>query len=290
MSDYGQRHRPPATADTGTKNAPDEPRLPGSSVETDREWARNRLANHFRTNPRDVGAGMFMRKPAENQAEHHQVADRLHGSEGIESKAANRDGQQSTKEEAPAVRAMLEGVGRKIHLSPKQNRSDQKKNPADASVKRMGRAGQDKEQIKESLGKIAHERSAAVEELTQLQRILPTLGLPRVREAQANVSLQTALNALNHHLSDADITGAMRDTVGDPVRQPGSGKDFDHLNEVQGAVAALANTRTNLTRLRTELARRQMDPKILAEKLDPALNALTNVVQSVGQALKKMQP
>jgi hypothetical protein len=35
--------------------------------------------------------------------------------------------------------------------------------------------------------------------------------------------------------------------------------------------------------------KRQTDPKILAEKLDPALNALTAVANSVSQVLKKIK-
>jgi hypothetical protein len=91
------------------------------------------------------------------------------------------------------------------------------------------------------------------------------------------------------HLSDADITGAMRDTAKDPVRKPGSGEEYDHLDEVQSSLRALKNTRDTLTQIRTDLVKRQTDPKILAEKLDPALNALTAVANSVSQALKKIK-
>lgn len=49
VSDYGQRQRPPATADTGQRQHLDEPRgLPGGGVDADREWARNRIAGVFR--------------------------------------------------------------------------------------------------------------------------------------------------------------------------------------------------------------------------------------------------
>jgi hypothetical protein len=82
----------------------------------------------------------------------------------------------------------------------------------------------------------------------------------------------------------------MRDVVGDPVRAKGSGKTFDHLNEVKEALDALKNSRAALTQMRGELARRQIDPKVLAEKLDPALSSLTRVVQTVGNAIKKMTP
>jgi hypothetical protein len=82
----------------------------------------------------------------------------------------------------------------------------------------------------------------------------------------------------------------MRDIAGDPVKQKGSGEPWDHLQEVEGAVNSLKNTREDLTRLRGDLARRQVDPKVLSEKLDPALDALKRVVDSVGAALKKVKP
>lgn len=81
----------------------------------------------------------------------------------------------------------------------------------------------------------------------------------------------------------------MRDTAGDPVRQPGSSDEYDHLQEVKDALASLKNTRIALTQMRGDLAKRQTDPKILADKLDPALDSLSKVVQSVGQALKKIK-
>jgi hypothetical protein len=213
-------------------------------------------------------------KEADAVADH--VADGLHGGEAKEGDAAGQ-------EKAPEIGAKLEGVGRKIHLAEDPS-------VRNAAVKRLGNAGHNKQQIKDSLKKIAHERAAAIVELTQLKATLDSLGVPRPRAEQAKDRIQAALNALHQHLSDADITGAMRDTVGDPVRQPGAGKQFDHLSEVKDALGALQTTRTNLARLRGELARRQFDPTILSEKLDPALSALTAVVQSVGQALEKMKP
>lgn len=216
--------------------------------------------------------------PAEKEADAvgDAAADALHGD-----KPASAAAPQSPK-------APLSGVGRKIHLSRK-GETQQQNDPAKASVKRLGKAGQDKTQLNDALKKVQHERDAATEELGALQKQIGSFGLPKARATQAMTSIKTAINAMTDHLSDADITGAMRDTAKDPVRKPGSGEEYDHLDEVQSSLRSLKNTRDTLTQIRTDLVKRQTDPKILAEKLDPALNALTAVANSVSQALKKIK-
>ena len=218
--------------------------------------------------------------PAEREADAvgDAAADALHGDKPASSGAAPQP-----------PKAQLSGVGRKIHLSRK-GEPQQQNDPAKASVKRLGRAGQDKTQLNDALKKVQHERDAATEELGVLQKQIGSFGLPKARATQAMTSIKTAINAMADHLSDADITGAMRDTAKDPVRKPGSGEEYDHLDEVQSSLRALKNTRDTLTQIRTDLVKRQTDPKILAEKLDPALNALTAVANSVSQALKKIKP
>lgn len=124
MSDYGQRHKPPTTADPGQRQASDGPRfLPGVSVEADRHWAQNRIANFFRANatpPRvarnaaDGGEGArrggaevsLPGDPAEKEADAvaDHVADELHGG------GKERDGAEvpaAGKEQAPAIGAKL---------------------------------------------------------------------------------------------------------------------------------------------------------------------------------------
>src|SRR5262245_46803535 len=49
VSDYGRGHRPPTTG--GSKGTgPEDPKRVGAGVEADREWARNRIRNHFAAN------------------------------------------------------------------------------------------------------------------------------------------------------------------------------------------------------------------------------------------------
>jgi hypothetical protein len=210
--------------------------------------------------------------PAEKEADAigDRAADALHGAGDAKGKIA------------PPARAPTAAVGRKIHLA--------EKNPADAAVKRMGQSGQDKHALQDSLKKIEFEKGTLVDELTQLQTSLPSLGLPKARVDEVNLRVRASVRAVQDHLTAADITGAMRDTAGDPVRQSGSGESYDHLQEVNSALASLTRTRTELSRVRAELQRRQTDPKILAEKLNPALDAITHVVQSVQQALAKVKP
>jgi len=56
----------------------------------------------------------------------------------------------------------------------------------------------------------------------------------------------------------------------------------------KGAGTAAPDAESELT-ADEQLSDRQTDPKILAERLDPALNALTAVANSVSQALKKIK-
>ena len=66
------------------------------------------------------------------------------------------------------------------------------------------------------------------------------------------MALRKARNALQDHLQPADLTGALRDKLGIPVRKSGSGKAWDHLDEVD---SALGSTRRLHTRLKRDLHR-----------------------------------
>lgn len=213
-----------------------------------------------------------------NEGSKESEGEEKAGEEGV----ASDEKKEAGSEKAPEIGAKLDGIGRKILLA------DDKK--ANAAVKRLGNAGQDKQALKDALKKVQHERAACVDELGKLKGEIPKLGVAKPRADQATRSIDGALNSLNDHLTDSDITGAMRDIAGDPVKQKGGGQPWDHLQEVEGAVNSLKNTREDLTRLRGELSRRQIDPKVLSEKLDPALDALKRVVDSVGAALKKVKP
>lgn len=159
-----------------------------------------------------------------------------------------------------------------------------------ASIKRMGKAGHDAQRVKEALKKIQHERNLAVEQMKTVEGDLQALGLPPSRAQAAKAALKKAANAIEHHLTDADVAGAMRDVVGDPVRAPGSGKTFNHLQEVTEALDGIKDARQQLVRVRFGLLKGQIDAKIIAEKLAPVMDSLLRLTQTVERSLEQMKP
>jgi hypothetical protein len=51
---------------------------------------------------------------------------------------------------------------------------------------------------------------------------------------------------LIRNLTQDDLVGALRDINGKPVRQIGSGKTWDHLQEVRQGVSSLKNAKNGL--------------------------------------------
>lgn len=131
--------------------------------------------------------------------------------------------------------------------------------------------------------------TACIGELTQLKQDIPKLGLNAQRAQEVRQSVQSAVDAMNDHLTDDDIAGAMRDVAGDPVKEKGSGEPFDHLKEVTDAVNSLQSVRRDLNRVRTQLSSRQIDPKIVAEKLNPPLDAVKRTIKAVKNALAQVK-
>ncbi|MBK8252196.1 MAG: VCBS repeat-containing protein [Polyangiaceae bacterium] len=73
-----------------------------------------------------------------------------------------------------------------------------------------------------------------------------------------------AMNALRDHLKPADLSGALRDALGVPVRQKGAGKAFDHATEVGEALTSVSNLRDALV-LRITHLKRVGDSDAIAE-------------------------
>lgn len=182
------------------------------------------------------------------------------------------------------------GVASQLHSQGDDYEGGTRDDQSAASIKRLGRSGQDKQLLKQSLKKIQHEREHVIEELTQLHDELPSIGISAIRSSDIAMRLRATVRAVKEHLTDSDITGAMRDLADDPVRQVGSGQAFNHLQEVNDALASLTRTRTELARIKADMVRRQMDPKLIADKLGPALDAITATIQSVRQALSNVKP
>lgn len=58
--------------------------------------------------------------------------------------------------------------------------------------------------------------------------------------------MKAVQNALRLRLTPSDLTGALRDAVDMPVRRRGSGKGFDHANEVENGLSSVAWARESL--------------------------------------------
>ncbi|WP_437606295.1 RHS repeat-associated core domain-containing protein [Sorangium sp. So ce834] len=109
------------------------------------------------------------------------------------------------------------------------------------AAKRLSKAG---------AAKAAKELKALnVARTEMMARLDVMIGDPRLSEAMHN-TLKHAQNALSTHLKPSDLSGALRDTLGLPVRRPGTGEAFEHLKEVNEGLASLENVR--------KLVRRQM--------------------------------
>jgi hypothetical protein len=68
---------------------------------------------------------------------------------------------------------------------------------------------------------------------------------PRFSE-ETRARLKAVHNALRLRLTPSDLTGALRDAVDMPVRRRGSGKGFDHSNEVENGLSSVAWARESL--------------------------------------------
>jgi hypothetical protein len=156
MSDGGRIHRPGAPTG-GHEKVPEDPMHTGNSVEADRDWAQNRIANFFRAQKKPI-----MRKAAGGEAEQAEeageegakvsqpgepaekeadavadhVADQMHGGD-----KQGEHGAEAGKEKAPAIGAKLQPGA--ISLAPKPGanpnqlplpgmgaKDDKKKDPA----------------------------------------------------------------------------------------------------------------------------------------------------------------
>jgi hypothetical protein len=113
---------------------------------------------------------------------------------------------------------------------------------------------------KASLKRIAQEAgeafSGAVEQglasaehsLKDLRGRLGTLAGDARLGGDAQGVMRNAGAAIDGHLTNEDLVAAVRDNVGIPVRERGSGEAFDHLREVRDAVNSLDRARDQLLR------------------------------------------
>ena len=81
-----------------------------------------------------------------------------------------------------------------------------------------------------------------IELMTRLRQMGDDVTLPIAVRDQ----MRKTANSIEDHLTPADLSGALRDRLGVPVRASGSGEAWDHLGEVETAVNSMRNARNRL--------------------------------------------
>lgn len=107
---------------------------------------------------------------------------------------------------------------------------------AEASTKRAGRllSPEAAARLTKGLPLMAAERERM---LVSLRALMDDSRLSPVGRSAA----RDAHNAVRDHLSSEDLVGALRDRLGIPVRRPGSGEAYNHLNEVENTLQSLVS-------------------------------------------------
>jgi Bacterial toxin 28 len=104
---------------------------------------------------------------------------------------------------------------------------------------RSGLARAGKVLSREAAARAARELVALAVARRELLARWQSLLMDRALSRETLGALRKARNALQDHLQPADLTGALRDRLGVPVRLSGSGKAWDHLDEVGGVSRSL---------------------------------------------------
>lgn len=92
---------------------------------------------------------------------------------------------------------------------------------------------------KEAAARAAAELGALAVARRELLTRWQILLMDRALSRETLIALRKARNAVQDHLQPADLTGALRDKLGIPVRISGSGEPWDHLGEVDDAYNSL---------------------------------------------------
>ena len=92
---------------------------------------------------------------------------------------------------------------------------------------------------KEAAARAARELGALAVARQELLARWQVLLMDKTLSREALIAQRKARNALQDHLQPADLTGALRDELGVPVRLSGSGEAWDHLSEVDDASKSL---------------------------------------------------
>lgn len=113
-----------------------------------------------------------------------------------------------------------------------------------ASMKRVAQK-LDKEVVAAKRKALPRIEAARQELLEKLDALLRAERQPPLSQ-RSRANLEAVLNALREHLTPKDLTGALRDSVDLPVRESGSGREFQHATEVSEALVTFETARKTL--------------------------------------------
>jgi hypothetical protein len=88
-------------------------------------------------------------------------------------------------------------------------------------------------------------RELAAGRIELMQRLTELMEQPALRSRTRDF-IEDARNGIRDHMSPQDLSGALRDRLGMPVRRSGHGRTYDHLNEVRNALESLGAARRAL--------------------------------------------
>ena len=101
---------------------------------------------------------------------------------------------------------------------------------------------------------------------------------------------RTAYNAIRDHLTQNDLAGALRDVHGKPVTVSGSGKTYDHQEEVENALASLERFKDrmlNEMNHRAIMEARSANPNFLEyQQMSKNVDAVTEMMTKIEEFLK----
>ncbi len=124
-------------------------------------------------------------------------------------------------------------------------------------------------------------RALATGRIELIQRLteLSTSGAIRQRTRDL---VENARNAIRDHMTPQDLSGALRDRLGMPVRSSGSGRTFDHLGEVNTALSAMTDARRALLGELQRLAPDSEGYRLVSREVE----ALTEIRRRVDEFLE----
>jgi hypothetical protein len=113
-----------------------------------------------------------------------------------------------------------------------------------------------------------------IELMARLRRMADDASLP----APVRSQMRKTANSIEDHLTPQDLSGALRDQLGIPVRVPGSGDAYDHLAEVQTAMNSMRNARDSL-----------IDQLDNLEEGTPAFRHLSREAEALREMMRRTQ-